>query len=74
MQKDMGCDCCPKSNYGQEKCSADRAYRESFCGVLLDNEREKWEEMSSSKKAIAKRRKKNKNKKTHRITSNLNKK
>lgn len=47
--------------------SANRAYRESFCGVLLDNEREKWEEMSPHrKKAIAKRRKKNKNKKTHR--------
>ena len=63
----MGCDCCSKSNYGQEKCSANRAYRESFRGVLLDNEQENWKEMyPHRKKAIAKRRKKNKNKKTHR--------
>lgn len=63
----MGCDCCPKSNYGQDSCSANRVYRELFCGVLFDNEWEKWEEMSPHrKKAIAKRRKKNKNKKTHR--------
>lgn len=63
----MGCDCCSMSNYGQDKCSASRTYRESFCGVLLNNERERYEEMSPHrKKAIAKRRKKNKNKKTHR--------
>lgn len=63
----MGCDCCPKSDYGQEKCSASRAYRESFCGVLFDGECERYDEMSPHrKKAIAKRRKKNRNKKTHR--------
>ena len=63
----MGCDYCLKSNYGQKNCSASRAYRESFCGVLFDGEREKCNEMSSHrKKAIADRRKKNKNKKTHR--------
>lgn len=63
----MGCDYCSKSNYGQEKCSTSRAYRESFCGVLFDNECERYEEMSPhQKKAIAKRRKKNKNKRTHR--------
>lgn len=63
----MGCDCCFKSNFGQDKCSAGRTYRESFCGVLLDNERERYKEMSPNRKnAIVKRRKKNKNKKTHR--------
>lgn len=63
----MGCDCCSKSNYGQDKCSAGRTYRESFCGVLFDNEQERNKEMSPHRtKAIAKRRKKNKNKKTHR--------
>lgn len=63
----MGCDCCPKSNYGQDKCSAGRTYREGFCGVLFDNERIKYErEAPSRAKVIAKRRKKNKNKKTHR--------
>ena len=63
----MGCDCCSKSNYGQDKCSASRAYRDCFCGVIYDNERERYEEMSPHrKKAISKRRKKNKNKKTHR--------
>ena len=55
------------SNYGREKCSAGRTYRESFCGVLFDNEQERYKEMTPHrKKAIAKRRKKNKNKKTHR--------
>ena len=63
----MGCDCCEKSNYGQGKCSANRKYREGFCGILLDGEQEKYIEMpASKKKAIAKRRKKNKNRKTHR--------
>lgn len=62
----MGCDCCSMSNYGQEKCSASRAYRDGFCGVLFDDEQERFKEMSPHrKKAIAKRRKKNKNKKTH---------
>ena len=42
----MGCDYCSKSNYGQDKCSASRAYRESFCGVLFDGERERYEETS----------------------------
>lgn len=63
----MGCDYCSKSNYGQDKCSASRVYRESFCGVLFDGERERYEETSPQrKKAIAKRRKRNRNKKTHR--------
>lgn len=63
----MGCDCCSMSNYGQDKCSASKAYRDGFCGVLFDDEQERFKEMSPHrKKDIAKRRKKNKNKKTHR--------
>lgn len=49
----MGCDCCSMSNYGQDKYFASRTYRESFCGVLLDNERERHDEMSPHRKRLS---------------------
>ena len=63
----MGCDCCEKSDYGKSECSASRKYRESFCGVLIGRERPNYDKSKAKRlKDTTKRRKKNKNKKTHR--------
>lgn len=67
----MGCDCCPMSNFGKGKCKASLSYRKSVCGVLFDAEFEgkkvNSEERSKQiSKETSRRRKKNKNKKTHR--------
>lgn len=34
----MGCDCCPKSNYGTEECTASLKYRRSVCDVTFPGE------------------------------------
>ena len=37
----MGCDCCPKSNYGTESCTASRSYRANTCDVTFPGEKRK---------------------------------
>ncbi len=54
----MGCDCCPKSNYGAEKCSASLKYRMNFCEVTFPGEIE--EGSGSNYTAPKKKRKKHK--------------
>lgn len=35
----MGCDCCIKSKFGTEPCSASRSYRAEVCDVVLPGEK-----------------------------------
>ena len=37
----MGCDCCPKSNFGKKPCVAPKSYRDHFCEVVFPGEHRK---------------------------------